>query len=65
MDFLIDLIAIQWEIYEKVKDKIVNKSHLINKYINIIQKVSKNIQKKSINKNRIRIFKIRWIKFGI
>ena len=44
--------------YEKVKDKIVNKSHLINKYINIIQKVSKNIQKKSINKNRIRIFKI-------
>ena len=65
MDFLIDLFEIQWEIYEKVKDKIVNKSHLINKYINTIQKVSKNIQKKSINKNRIRIFKIRWIKFGI
>ena len=59
MDFLIDLIEIQREIYEKVKDKIVNKSHLINKYINIIQKVSKNIQKKSINKNIIRIFKIR------
>ena len=58
MDFLIDLIEIQSEIDEKEKDKKENKSNLINKYINIIQKASNNNQKSELIKAEIESLKL-------
>ena len=57
-DFLLDLIEIQSEINEKEKDKAENKSNLINKYINIIQKASSNNQKSDLIKSELESLKL-------
>ena len=57
-DFLLDLIEIQSEINEKEKDKAENKSNLINKYINIIQKASSNNQKSDLIRSELESLKL-------
>ena len=57
-DFLLDLIEIQSEINEKEKDKGENKSNLINKYINIIQKASSNNQKSDLIRSELESLKL-------
>jgi len=57
-DFLLDLIEIQSEINEKEKDKGENKSNLIDKYINIIQKASSNNQKSDLIRSELESLKL-------
>jgi len=57
-DFLLDLIEIQSEINEKEKEKGDNKSNLINKYINIIQKASSNNQKSDLIRSELESLKL-------